>query len=110
MGPKARSIFHRGLSMGLEVDYKAVVGNDSIFLEPIHPLYDINMDVAAQVSYGEEGVFINHLVGNVLDMDPHILEVGHQVIEVVVDDVCGGVAVPFVGIGDDGVKADIEVQ
>ena len=47
MGPKARSIFHRGLSMGLEVSCKAFVGDDAGFLEPVNPLSDLNMDVAA---------------------------------------------------------------
>ena len=43
-------------------------------------------------------------------MDPHVLEVEHRVIDVVVDDVCGDFAGPFVGIGDDGVEVDLEVQ
>ena len=36
-----------GISMGLEVSYKAFVGNYARFLEPIHPLPDLNVDVAA---------------------------------------------------------------
>ena len=36
MCPKARSIFHRGVGMRLEVFYKAFVGDDANFLEPIH--------------------------------------------------------------------------
>ena len=47
---------------------------------------------------------------NILEMDPHVLEVGDRVIEVVVDDVCGDVAGPFAGVGDDGFKVDLEVQ
>ena len=47
MCPKARSIFHMGVSMGLEVSYKAFVGNDAGFLEPIHSISDIDVDVAA---------------------------------------------------------------
>ena len=43
-------------------------------------------------------------------MDSHVLEVGHQVIEVVVDDVCGDVTGPFASVGDDGVEVDLEVQ
>ena len=54
MCTKSWSDFHRGLSMGLEVSYKAFVGNDSVFLEPIHPLPDIDVDVDARVSDGEE--------------------------------------------------------
>ena len=64
MGTNVRSIFHRGVSMGLEVAYKVFVGNASGFLEPIHPLSDINVYVAARVRDGEEGVFNDHLVGN----------------------------------------------
>ena len=52
MCPKARSIFHRGVSMGLEVAHKAFVGDDADLLEPIHPPSDINVDIAAWVSYG----------------------------------------------------------
>ena len=54
MCPKARSIFHRDISMGLEVSYKAFVGNNAGFLEPIHPLSDVDVEVAAQVNDGEE--------------------------------------------------------
>ena len=46
MDPKARIIFHRGVSMGLEVSYKAFVGDDAGFFECIHPLSDLNVDVA----------------------------------------------------------------
>ena len=52
MGPKARSIVHRGVYMGLEVAYKAFVGDDVDFLEPIHALSDIDVDVDARVSDG----------------------------------------------------------
>ena len=105
MGPKAKIIFHRDVSMGLEVAYKAFVGNDAGFLEPIHPLSDLDADVSAQVSGGEEILFNDHLVGNVPEMDPNVLEVG-----VVVDDVCGHVAGHFAGVGDDGVEMDLEFQ
>ena len=110
MGPKARGIFHRGVSMGLEVAYNAFLGNDDGFLDAIHPLSDLDVDIDARVSDGEEGVFDNHLVGDAFEMDPHVLEVGHRVIEVAVDDVCSDVAGPFAGVGDDGVEVDLEVQ
>ena len=42
-------------------------------------------------------------------MYPHVLVVDHWVIEVVVDDVCCQLAVPFVRVGDDGVEVDLEV-
>ena len=42
-------------------------------------------------------------------MDPHVLEVGHWVVEVVVDDVCRQVAGSFAGIGDDIIEVDLEV-
>ena len=68
------------------------------------------MDVAAWVSNGEEGVLNNHLVGNILDMDLHVLEVCHWVIKVVFDYLYGVVAGPFAGVRDDGVNVDLEVQ
>ena len=43
-------------------------------------------------------------------MDPHVLEVGHWVVELVFDDVCRQVAGPFAGVGDDGVEVNLEVQ
>ena len=49
-------------------------------------------------------------MGNVPEMDPHVLVVGHWVVEVVVDDVCGHVSGPFAGVGYDGVEMDLEVQ
>ena len=107
MDPKARSIFHRVVSMGLEVSYKDFVGDDAGFLKPIHPLSDINVDVAAQVRNLEEVLFNDHLIGNVLYMYPHVLEVGHWFIEVVVDDVFGDVVGPFAGVGYDRVEVDI---
>ena len=96
--------------MGLEVAYKAFVGNYTRFLESVHPLSDLDVDVATRVSNGEEGVFNNQLVWDVFEMDPHVLEVGHWVVEVVVDDVCHQVAGPFAGAGNDRVEVDIEVQ
>ena len=83
--------------MGLEVAYKSFVGNDSVFIESVHPLYDIDLDVATHVSNGEEGVFNNHLVWVFFYMDPHVLEVSFLVFEVVVDDVCHIVSGPFCG-------------
>ena len=96
--------------MGLEVAYKAFVDNDAGFLESVHPLSDIDVDVATHVSDGEEGVFNYHLVWDVFEMDPHVLEVGHWVVEVVVDDVCRQVAGTFAGVGYDGFEVDLEVQ
>ena len=110
MCPKARSILHRGVAMRLDVFYKAFVGDDSGFLDPIHPLSNFDVDLAARVSDIEEGLFNNHLVGNVPEIDLHVLEVVHLVIEVVVDDVCGHLAGPSSGVGDDVVEMDIEVQ
>ena len=101
MVPKARSVFHRVVSMGFWVAYKAFIGNDTSFLEPIHTLSDIDMNIAARVSNGDEEIFNNHLVGNVPKMDPHVLEVGHRVIEVVVRDVCSHVARLSMDVGDD---------
>ena len=110
MGTKARVIFHRGVPMGLEVAYKLFVRDDTGFLDSIHPLSDIDVDITAWVSDGEEELFYNHLVGNFPEMDPHVLEVGHLVIEVVVDDVCGDLMGPSAGVGDNGVVVDLEVQ
>ena len=42
-------------------------------------------------------------------MYTHVLVVGHWVIEVVVDDFCRQVAVPFVGVRDDGFELDLKV-
>ena len=47
-----RSIFHRGVFVMLEVYYKAFVGRDVGFLEPIHSLPDIDVDISAQFRDG----------------------------------------------------------
>ena len=73
MSPKARSVFHRGIAMMLEVFYKTFVGYDVGFLDPIHSLPDINVDVDSRFNDGEEGLLNNYLVGNFPEMDPHIL-------------------------------------
>ena len=110
MGPKTRGVFHRIVSVGLEVAYKAFVGDDDGFLESVHTLSDLDVDVATRVSDGEEVVFNDHLVWDIFEMDPHVLEVGHWVVELVVDDVCHQVAGPFAVVVDDGVEVDLEVQ
>ena len=62
MGPKTRCVGHRSVAVGLEVAEKALVGNDAGFLESVHPLSDIDVDIAARVGDGEEGVPNYHLV------------------------------------------------
>ena len=73
MGPNTRDVFHRSISVGLEVAYKAFVGDDSSFFESVHLLSALDVDVATRVSDGEEGVFNNHLVRDVFEMDRHVL-------------------------------------
>ena len=77
VGPKTRGVFHRSVSMGLEVAYKAFVGNDAGLLESVHPLYDPYVDIATCVSDGEELLFNDHLVWDVFEMDLHVMEVGN---------------------------------
>ena len=62
MGPKTRGVFQRIISVGLDVVYKAFLGDDADFLESIHPLSDIDVDIATRVSDVEEGVSNDHLV------------------------------------------------
>ena len=96
--------------MGLEVVYKAFVGNDDVFLESVNTISEIDVDLATRVSDGEEGLFNDQLVWDFLEMDPRVLEVGHLFVEVVVDDVFRQVVGPFSVVGDDGVEVDLEVQ
>ena len=84
--------------MGLEVAEKAFVGNDTGFLESVNLLSDIDIDIATSISDGQEVVLNNHLVWDVFEVDLHVLEVGHWVVEVVVDDVGRQVAAPFAGV------------
>ena len=110
MVPNTRGVLHRSVSVGLEVVYKMFLGNDFGFLESVHPLSYLDIDVATRVSDGEEGVFNDHLGWDVFEMDPHVLEVGHWVVEIVVDNVYHQLAVPFAGVGNDGVEVDLEVH
>ena len=95
MGPKTGGVRHRSVAVGLEVVDKAFVGDDASLLESVHHLSDIDVDTATYVSDGKEGVLNNHLVWDVFEVDPHVLELGHWVVEVEVDDVCLQVGVPF---------------
>ena len=98
MGPKTRGMCHRSVSMGLEVADKAFVGDDACFLEYVHPLSDLDVEIATRVRNGQGGVLNDHLVRDVFEVDPHVLEVGHWVVELVVDGVCCQVAGPFLGV------------
>ena len=110
MGLKTRGEFHVSVFVGLEVAQKAFVGNDYGFLESVNPLSILDVDVATCIRDGKEGVFNNQLLWGVFEMDPHVLEVHHWVVEVVVDDVCRQLAEAFSGVRDDGVEVDLEVQ
>ena len=62
MVPNTGGVRHRSVAVGLEVAYKALVGDDAGFLYSVHPLSDFDVDIAARVGDGEEGVLIDHLV------------------------------------------------
>ena len=47
VGPKTRGVGHRSVVVGLEVADKALVGDDAGFLEYVHLLFDIHVDIAA---------------------------------------------------------------
>ena len=82
--------------MELDVADKVFVGNDAGYLKSLHLLPDINADIGTCVSDVQEGVLNDHLIWDVFEVDPHVLEVLHWVVEVVVYDVCRQVAGPFV--------------
>ena len=96
--------------MGLEVADKALVGNDDGFLMSVHPLSDFDVDIAAQVGDGEEGVLNNHLVWDVFQVYPHVLVAYHWVIKVIVDDVRRQVVGTFLSVRDDEVEVDLEAE
>ena len=62
---------------GVGVADETFVGDDAGFLESLHPLPDLDVDVATCVSNGEERVFNDRLVWDVFDMDPHVLKFVH---------------------------------
>ena len=62
MGPKSGGVRHRSIAVVLEVAEKALVGDDAGFIESVHPVSDIDVDIDARVGDGEEGVLNNHLV------------------------------------------------
>ena len=62
MGPKTMGVVHRSVAVGLEVVDKALVGNDAGFLESVHPLSDLDVDIAARVVDEEKGVLNKHIV------------------------------------------------
>ena len=108
MVPKTRGVFHSNVYVGLEVAYKTFVGDDAGLIDSVYPLYNPGVDVATRVRDGEEGIFNNHLVWGIFEIDPHVLEVFHWFVEVVVDDACRQVEGPFVGVVDDGGLTDYQ--
>ena len=62
VGPKTRGACHRSIAVGMEFAEKAFVGNDSGFIEFVHPLPDLNIDIATCICNGGEEVLNNHLV------------------------------------------------
>ena len=64
-----------------------LVGYDDGFLYSIHPLSYFDVDIAARVGDGGEGVLNDHLVWDVLQVYPHVLVVRHWVVTVIIDDV-----------------------
>ena len=75
MDPKYRSIFHRGVSMGLEISYKDFLGGDAGFLEPIHTLSDIALSfpvftydgdsISPEISLPDLKIHLNSIISNV---------------------------------------------
>ena len=65
MVPKTRGVGHRSVAVGLEVADKGLEGDDSCFLESVHPLSDLDVEIAAQVVDGDKGVLNYHLVSGV---------------------------------------------
>ena len=78
--PKAGGVRHRGVDVGLEVMEEALVGDDAGFFQPIHSLPGFDVDISARVSKGEEGVFNNYFLGDVLQVYPHSLVVCHWIV------------------------------
>ena len=101
---------HRGVVVGLEVADEALVGDDAGLFQHIHSLPDFDIDIFCQVGEGEEGVFNDHFVGDVLQVYPHVLVVCHQIVQVIIDDVRRQITCNFSGVEDDGVEVDLEVE
>ena len=108
--PKAGCVRHRGVSVGLEVEDEALLGNDAGFFKTIHSLSDFDVDISARVGEGEEGLLSDYFVGDVLQVYPHVLVVRHQIFQVIIDDVRSQVTVTFSVIVDDRVEVYLEVK
>ena len=76
----------------------------------MHPLSDFNVDIAARVGNGEEGVLNDHLFWDVFQVYLRVLAVCHWFNKVIVDDVRRQVAGPFSGVRDEKVQVDLEVE
>ena len=102
-------VCHRGVVMGLEVVDETLVGDDAGFFNPYTPFW-IDVDIAARVGKGEEGVLNDYFVGGVLQVYPHVLVVRHRIVQVIIDDFRPQVTGTFSGVGDDRVEVDLEVK
>ena len=77
VGANTRVVCHSSVAVGLEVADKAFVGDDAGFLESVHPLSNIDVDIATCVSNGQEGLLNDHLIRYFFEVDPYALEVDH---------------------------------
>ena len=110
MGPKTVGVRHRSVTMGMEVADEALIGDDVGFLQTIHPLPDFDINIAARVGKGEEGLSKEDLVWGVLQVYLRVLLVRHRVVQVIIDDFSRQVMGTFLGVGDDGVEVDLAVK
>ena len=108
--PKDGGMLHGGVAVGLEVANEALVGNDAGLFQPIHSLPDFDVDISARVDEGEEGVFNDYFVGDVLQVYPYVLVVRHRIVQVIIYDFRPQVTGTFSGVGDDRVEVDLEVE
>jgi hypothetical protein len=84
--PQSGSVAALEVSMGLETLFKELVGQDASLGKAIHAFGNLDVDVVV-VDQLHEVVFVNDLLGNETDVNPHVFCLFHGSVEVEILDI-----------------------
>ena len=111
VAPKTWGVTDGVVAVGSEMSLELVIGEDCGFLEAVHTLVDFDVNVASGVEMGVgQVVLINHLLGDILAVDAHVLVDEHVGDEEEIFEVASAVASTEMGIGDNTVEVEFGVD
>ena len=86
VGEQTGRVGRGGVAMGREVGKEGVIGEAAGLREAVHAATDLGVDITV-VHKGAEVVVLKDVLGDVRDLDPHVLIVVHRGAEVEIFDV-----------------------